>query len=601
MSERCFRTKEIYNKGRDLWRIVFALAVLVVLTAALATVSMRPFFYHADYEIDLYKGRTEIRTAAARSTAEEFTGKGMKIFDFRVSDSKRTWSTSTPIELFRAADRNTKGKTTVRSAESDNVVAPGTNGKYTFTLKNASDLDSSYKVWLEADAGIGSLGIPVEFCMAGSRGWVSGSQKWLRAEELNKIMEKSHLRSGRSTQYTLYWRWAFERGEDEQDTFFGNLAAGQRKVWTEKQNISEPVSCRVAIHTIAEAESEKDSQNTEAVFTQPTAKNTGNISKKAPETGDSTQIWKWAGVLGAAGAAAITIILDRRRKTIRKIFLAAAVLVIGGILCFTNIYTYPHSQPVMPFGIGMANVLSGSMEPTFSKGTLLIFRKTQEAARGDIVVYQSGNSLVVHRVKDIRKNQIITQGDANNAPDQPFDRTEIRGVVIGWIPYLGAILNRIRTPRGILLLLTGLSASYMTQTSVRDSAGVAKFEVTESGTLIQEIQNISIEPGETVRYEIAVTNKSETAVRYLIQAGSRKRNLPLKFEIYKKTTESGDLNNKSVSTEGTEILSDTMPAGDSAIHRYMVEITWPAGENSAYYAGKSDVFTVILKAEQLEQ
>ena len=43
----------------------------------------------------------------------------------------------------------------------------------------------------------------------------------------------------------------------------------------------------------------------------------------------------------------------------------------------------------MPFGIGFANVVSGSMEPVLKKGTLLLVRKKADAETGDIVVYQS--------------------------------------------------------------------------------------------------------------------------------------------------------------------------------------------------------------------
>lgn len=59
----------------------------------------------------------------------------------------------------------------------------------------------------------------------------------------------------------------------------------------------------------------------------------------------------------------------------------------------------------------------------------------------------------------------------------------------------------------------------------KNGAVAAKFEVTETGTLMQEISNISIAPGEAVEYEIQVTNKSETAVRYAIYAASRDKNL----------------------------------------------------------------------------
>lgn len=136
------------------------------------------------------------------------------------------------------------------------------------------------------------------------------------------------------------------------------------------------------------------------------------------------------------------------------IFLLAAIgCVLGVSLYFANAQSIVGNQLPMPFGYGIANVLSGSMEPTFSPGTLLLVKETGEIEKGDIVVYQSGQSLVVHRVIEIRKDQITTKGDANNTPDPVFDRSQIRGKVIGWLPHAGTLLSMFRTPAGILLLI----------------------------------------------------------------------------------------------------------------------------------------------------
>ena len=143
----------------------------------------------------------------------------------------------------------------------------------------------------------------------------------------------------------------------------------------------------------------------------------------------------------------------RFRTILRRLILIILGLMLGAVLYFTNAQKILGNQMPMPFGIGIADVLSGSMEPTFSKGTLLIVREAEEVNKGDIVVYQSGNSLVVHRIIEIQQDQITTQGDANNTPDPVFDKSEIKGVVIGWIPYLGTILSMVRTPAGIIILI----------------------------------------------------------------------------------------------------------------------------------------------------
>ena len=144
---------------------------------------------------------------------------------------------------------------------------------------------------------------------------------------------------------------------------------------------------------------------------------------------------------------------NRILNLVRRLFLALLGLALGMTIYFANAQKILGNQLPMPFGIGIANVLSGSMEPVFSRGTLLIIRETDEIKKDDIVVYQAENSLVVHRVIDIEKDQITTKGDANNAPDPAFDRSQVRGKVIAWVPYLGTVMNMIRTPAGVILML----------------------------------------------------------------------------------------------------------------------------------------------------
>lgn len=145
----------------------------------------------------------------------------------------------------------------------------------------------------------------------------------------------------------------------------------------------------------------------------------------------------------------------RRKYQIRK----RRMLVIAvGVLMGCSIYLLGSKMAGekrlwMPFGYGAANVLSGSMEPTFSEGTLLIIKEAKETKPGEIVVYQAGEELIVHRVVAIDGDKIIAKGDANRSCDEPFDKSALKGRVIGWIPHIGAISNIVEN---IILLLAGL-------------------------------------------------------------------------------------------------------------------------------------------------
>lgn len=143
----------------------------------------------------------------------------------------------------------------------------------------------------------------------------------------------------------------------------------------------------------------------------------------------------------------------KKKRILRRLLLILAGLILGLNLYFINAGKILGNQLPMPFGYGMANVLSGSMEPTFSKGTLLLVKDTQNVQEGDIVVYQSRDELIVHRIISLSGDEVITQGDANNVADEPFDRSQIKGKVIGWIPLLGNVAALLKKPIAVIIIL----------------------------------------------------------------------------------------------------------------------------------------------------
>ena len=142
---------------------------------------------------------------------------------------------------------------------------------------------------------------------------------------------------------------------------------------------------------------------------------------------------------------------------IRDIF-RLLILVLCGLALGVNVYllnarNLMHNMLPMPFGYGAAVVLSGSMETTFSAGDLIIVEDTDEYAVRDIVVYQDRNSLVVHRIIEIDDEFVITQGDANNAPDEAIALSSIKGKVLFWMPGVGNFISFLKTPTGICLTI----------------------------------------------------------------------------------------------------------------------------------------------------
>lgn len=146
-----------------------------------------------------------------------------------------------------------------------------------------------------------------------------------------------------------------------------------------------------------------------------------------------------------------------KKKTVKNI-LRWVFLVVCGAVIGLNVYNMNASRLAgnhlpMPFGYGLGTVLSGSMEPNISKGDLIIVKEKEDFSINDIVVFEDGSSLVVHRIIDIQDEKITTKGDANNAADEPIDLNAIKGEVVGWIPYAGVVIEFMKTPIGIVLTL----------------------------------------------------------------------------------------------------------------------------------------------------
>lgn len=139
------------------------------------------------------------------------------------------------------------------------------------------------------------------------------------------------------------------------------------------------------------------------------------------------------------------------------------LLIVCGAVIGINVYSFNAGNLVgnklpMPFGYGAAVVLSGSMEPTFSAGDMIIVQKSDDFEVDDIVVFQDKNSLIVHRIIETDEDTVTTKGDANNVSDEPVKRSDVKGRVIFCIPFVGKIVNFLKTPVGIAIVISATIA-----------------------------------------------------------------------------------------------------------------------------------------------
>ena len=178
------------------------------------------------------------------------------------------------------------------------------------------------------------------------------------------------------------------------------------------------------------------------------------------------------------------------KNIIRRVVLIVLGIVLGVSVYNMNASAVGKNDMPMPFGVGCAVVQSGSMEPALSIGDLLFVTQQGDYSVGDVVVYQSENILVVHRIVSISNDTVITKGDANNAADAPFSAQNIKGKVVVSIPVLGYLVDFVKTPLGILLLL--IAAIALVELSFRRDVSHAKHDprTIAINKLEREIENL---------------------------------------------------------------------------------------------------------------
>lgn len=308
--ERKAGNKKVRN--RKVWTWAGLLTVLVVATTAVVGICLYAYTSKSDCEISLYEGVLPKQEAQIlkvvsddqKASAKVSTKKGIKKVGntgSTKSDSlsqsetnQSVWSTETPVDIFQRSYTNKDGEVSVVSGTTDKVVAPGTDGSYTFTLKNTGNTTADYKVWVETSISSGLSGKELKTKMSGKDGWLlGGSDSWENIEQLNEISEESSLDAGKSTAYTISWLWPFEQDMDDYDTDLGNLAVDQKLTYT------------VTIHTITTANTEDGHSGS-------------NVIKKlrSAKTGDTIHLALW--IAFAAVSAGVIIFLVFKRKKERN-------------------------------------------------------------------------------------------------------------------------------------------------------------------------------------------------------------------------------------------------------------------------------------------
>lgn len=203
-----------------------------------------------------------------------------------VYDAVRSWSTETRVDLFKESYNGT-----VEAENGDKVIAPGTSNFYSFTLENDGNLPLNYTISLKVETfGTGAesnTDVPLEWRLLAGDGVAISD--WRGYTETAEVLKGGALAARNRNNYTIQWRWAFERGEDTdgEDTELGNLAARR------------PVGAEATIIVHAEEQ------------TVPS----GGLGKPSwPKTGDTSDLGVYIVLMTISGGGLLLLIRSERRR-----------------------------------------------------------------------------------------------------------------------------------------------------------------------------------------------------------------------------------------------------------------------------------------------
>ncbi|PIY94400.1 MAG: signal peptidase I [Candidatus Levybacteria bacterium CG_4_10_14_0_8_um_filter_35_23] len=142
--------------------------------------------------------------------------------------------------------------------------------------------------------------------------------------------------------------------------------------------------------------------------------------------------------------------MDKIFKTI-NILLSLAVLIILPVVVFTLI----SSKTNKIAGIQSFAVLTGSMEPNISTGSVVYTKPESNYIKGDVIAFIQKDRTITHRIiNTIDAKTFATKGDANNAADNdPVSSEKIIGKEVFTLPYLGYFIRYLGTPLGFILFI----------------------------------------------------------------------------------------------------------------------------------------------------
>lgn len=142
------------------------------------------------------------------------------------------------------------------------------------------------------------------------------------------------------------------------------------------------------------------------------------------------------------------------------------LVLLASLALLLGISGIDRENPKSIFGFRAFIVLTGSMNPEFDAGSMIIIREipADMYKERDIITYRpltSDDTFLTHRIVRIISDDygttFITRGDANNIDDpNPVPSAEVLGKVIFSRNGLGQFIVNLRTPIGLVIMVVSI-------------------------------------------------------------------------------------------------------------------------------------------------
>lgn len=161
---------------------------------------------------------------------------------------------------------------------------------------------------------------------------------------------------------------------------------------------------------------------------------------------------------------------EKIHKVQRIIAFPIIIVILTLVLYIGYLKVIKKENDINILGFRQYIVATGSMEPEYNVGDMIIIRETpeEEIKIGDIINYisENGTDTITHRVVDIIEKDgqtyYKTKGDNNNSEDSELvNYSQVKGTIVFKISKLGTIMTKLLTGTGITILFAVIILSYL--------------------------------------------------------------------------------------------------------------------------------------------